>query len=235
MKKNHNRSGREARSNRKQKQSRAGARKGAEPAQASPAARAKAGADDKVTIQITDEQGREWARVPFTRLEHSALTAVCRLRGCTMKQLFEEAVTAELGSPGPGKLHRRRRLGATAAIPDDLFGRMYRVLGKDGDEMEFIRAIIENAVVELERRKTATPSGPASEAARPALALTLETEVHEATALVLLFGVGLGDRFRQCDGVNALGGSIDTGLVSLSHKLAADIETSWDQDRKSVV
>lgn len=58
--------------------------------------RVRARADETVIIQITHEDGREWARVPFTRLEYSALQAVCRLRACTMKELFDAAVGAEL-------------------------------------------------------------------------------------------------------------------------------------------
>ena len=83
MKKNQNRGQQQAGRNRKVNQPRVRAR-----------------ADETVIIQITDEQGREWARVPFSRLEHSALKAVCDLRGCTMKELFDQAVTATLAQPG---------------------------------------------------------------------------------------------------------------------------------------
>ena len=61
-----------------------------------PRAGKKCWADETVIIQITHEDGREWARVPFSRLEYSALQAVCRLRGFTMKELFDAAVGAEL-------------------------------------------------------------------------------------------------------------------------------------------
>ena len=89
MKKNQNRGQQQAGRNRKVNQPRVRAR-----------------ADETVIIQITDEQGREWARVPFSRLEHSALKAVCDLRGCTMKELFDQAVTAGLAQPAepaPGR------------------------------------------------------------------------------------------------------------------------------------
>lgn len=66
-----------------------------------PAAPARASADETVIIQITHEDGREWARVPFSRLEHSALKAVCDLRACTMQELFNEAVSTVLGLPTP--------------------------------------------------------------------------------------------------------------------------------------
>ena len=68
--------------------------------QTQPRQRASASADETVIIQITHEDGREWARVPFSRLEHSALKAVCDLRDCTMQELFNEAVATDLDRRG---------------------------------------------------------------------------------------------------------------------------------------
>lgn len=84
----------------KTKQSGQDGRKAKQKKQATPRARGyrKCPADDTVIVQITHEDGREWARVPFSRLEHSALKAVCDLRACTMQELFNEAVATELAS-----------------------------------------------------------------------------------------------------------------------------------------
>ena len=86
----------------KTKQSGQDGRKAKQKKQATPRARGyrKCPADDTVIVQITHEDGREWARVPFSRLEHSALKAVCDLRACTMQELFNEAVATDLDRRG---------------------------------------------------------------------------------------------------------------------------------------
>ena len=69
-------------------------------------------ADDTVIIQITDEQGREQVRVPFSRLEHAELKAECERRGCTMQELFIAALVAGLDKAGHLRASKKGEVAA---------------------------------------------------------------------------------------------------------------------------
>ena len=160
----------------------------------------KCPADEKVFIQLTDEQGRKWARVRFSRLEYTALQAVCSMRACTMQELCNEAVATELARGG---------VTLPAAAQPGL-------------------AAIERAEQSKpEGPGASAPAAPLTEQDERRHRLAdIEEDVAEVSAMVKLLGLALAG-YQEIAGWRN-GGKVCLGLSLLSTKLADDLEDHWD-------